>query len=186
MTRCYESASQRATAWRHVRAIAALPFMNSVVIPTALLALTGRGAALHPPTVSGAAASVLGGALLAGGFALVAHAIALFVRVGHGTLAPWDPTRRIVTEGAYRHARNPMKAGLFLVLLGEAALFRSLPLLGWFAVFALVNAVYIRVSEEPGLRRRFGPAYEDYCARVPRWFPTFGARRRRERQGEPA
>ena len=25
--------------------------------------------------------------------------------------------------------------------------------------------------EEPGLRRRFGAEYEEYCARVPRWLP---------------
>jgi protein-S-isoprenylcysteine O-methyltransferase Ste14 len=70
-----------------------------------------------------------------------------------------------------------MKAGLFLVLLAEAVLLRSPPLLAWFALFVAVNAVYIRVSEEPGLRARFGTAYDEYCARVPRWLPSVATRR---------
>jgi protein-S-isoprenylcysteine O-methyltransferase Ste14 len=77
-----------------------------------------------------------------------------------------------------------MKAGLFLVLFAEAVLLRSPPLFVWFAVFALVNAVYIRISEEPGLRARFGIAYERYCARVPRWVPSAATRRRHAKPGE--
>jgi protein-S-isoprenylcysteine O-methyltransferase Ste14 len=68
---------------------------------------------------------------------------------------------------------------LFLVLLAEAVLLRSPPLLGWLAVFAIVNAIYIRVSEEPGLRVRFGTTYDEYCARVPRWLPRVAAPRSR-------
>jgi protein-S-isoprenylcysteine O-methyltransferase Ste14 len=101
---------------------------------------------------------------------------------GQGTLAPWDPTAALVVRGAYRHLRNPMKAGLFLLLSGEAVVFRSLPLLGWFAVFALANVAYIRLFEEPGLRKRFGAAYGHYCARVPRWLPS-SSRAYREVEG---
>ena len=42
------------------------------------------------------------------------------------------------------------------------------------------HVVLLRV-EEPELRRRFGSKYDDYCDRVPRWFPLpqpkFDARR---------
>jgi protein-S-isoprenylcysteine O-methyltransferase Ste14 len=65
-----------------------------------------------------------------------------------------------------------MKAGLFLVLAGEALATQSVALLAWFACFTLVNVLYIRVHEEPGLAKRFGAAYLDYCARVPRWWPV--------------
>ena len=38
-------------------------------------------------------------------------------------LVPWDPTRRLVVRGIYRHVRNPMITGVGAVLLDEAAVF---------------------------------------------------------------
>ncbi len=35
---------------------------------------------------------------------------------------------------------------------------------------ALAQFQVVRI-EEPLLRERFGQAYDDYCARVPRWIP---------------
>jgi protein-S-isoprenylcysteine O-methyltransferase Ste14 len=160
--------NERVSAWRHARAIALLPFMNTVVIPAALLAAFPLALTLNATTV---AAMLIGAALVAGGVALVAHSIGLFVRLGRGTLAPWDPTRQLVGAGAYGYTRNPMKGGLFLVLAGEAFLTQSAPLAAWFACFALANVLYIRLHEEPGLEARFGDPYRDYCARVPRWWP---------------
>lgn len=157
---------ERVTAWRHARAVALLPFMNTVVIPAALLWL------FPPSHGTGIAAALAGAALAAGGAALVVHSIRLFVRFGHGTLAPWDPTNELVAAGAYRYIRNPMKAGLFLVLAGETLLTHSAALAAWFVCFAIVNIVYIRLHEERGLEARFGARYCDYCARVPRWWPN--------------
>ena len=114
---------------------------------------------------------LLGGALVAAGVALVAWTATLFARIGRGTIAPWDPTRRLVVLGPYRHVRNPMISGVLAILLGEAAIFGSLPLLLWFAGVFAVNAVYLPLVEEPGLRRRFGPEYDEYRANVPRWLP---------------
>jgi protein-S-isoprenylcysteine O-methyltransferase Ste14 len=101
----------------------------------------------------------------------VTWTVSLFARIGKGTLAPWDPTSRLVVVGPYRHVRNPMISGVLTVLLGEAALFGSLPLLVWFGAAFAVNAVYFPLVEEPGLRERFGGDYEAYCAKVPRWLP---------------
>jgi protein-S-isoprenylcysteine O-methyltransferase Ste14 len=169
------------TAWRHARAVAMLPFTNTIVIPGVLLTL-------WPPLLRVDAASValllFGLPLVLCGTALVAHTIRLFVRLGRGTLAPWDPTRELVIAGAYRHSRNPMKGGLFLVLAGEAAVTRSAAIAVWFMCFALLNVVYIRLHEEPGLLARFGDRYRDYCACVPRWWPT--ARALRNRAAEAA
>ena len=165
------AAARSVTVWRHVRAIALLPFMNTVVIPAAILLVASRSGFAYHRTA--ATALALGGAIVAAGVALAGHSIRQFVRDGRGTLAPWDPTATLVTSGVYRYIRNPMKAGLFLILLGEAAMLGSPPLLAWFAVFVTANVAYIRWSEEPGLRKRFGGAYERYCARVPRWVPRF-------------
>lgn len=166
--------SERVAASRHVRAIALLPLTNTVAIPSVLLLL-------WPPTYPLQWEAALAGCALAAiGAALVVHCIRLFVRFGCGTLAPWDPTRALVSAGAYRYSRNPMKAGLFLVLAGEALAAQSVALTVWFVCFAIVNVVYIQFHEEPGLLKRFGGRYDDYCDRVPRWWPTLRSLRRQE------
>jgi protein-S-isoprenylcysteine O-methyltransferase Ste14 len=117
-----------------------------------------------------------GFALALGGFALWAWTVRLFASVGRGTLAPWDPTRNLVAVGPYRHVRNPMISGVLGVLTGEALAFGSVSLVVWAAAFLAVNHVYFLAVEEPGLRRRFGAAYEEYRRSVPRWIPRGSAR----------
>jgi protein-S-isoprenylcysteine O-methyltransferase Ste14 len=159
-------------AWRQLRAIGLLPGMVTLVVPGVVLCRTEAvsfgwglptGLAWLPP--------VLGAALIGLGLLLVVQTVALFVRVGRGTLAPWDPTSRLVVRGPYRHVRNPMISGVMSILLGEAALLGSLPLLIWSGAFFAMNAVYLPLVEEPGLIRRFGADYERYRAHVARWVP---------------
>ena len=114
---------------------------------------------------------ILGGALVCLGLTLMVATIRLFVTVGQGTLAPWNPPQRLVVQGVYRHVRNPMIAGVLFVLLGEAMLAASLPLFFWFVLFVIGNAVYIPLAEEPGLLERFGDSYLAYRRNVPRWIP---------------
>jgi protein-S-isoprenylcysteine O-methyltransferase Ste14 len=152
------------SVWRHVLAIGMLPFVVTVVVP-------GLVAWRNEADLAAWQLTLLGVALIALGLALVTWTIALFARVGRGTLAPWDPTSRLVVVGPYRHVRNPMISGVLAILLGEAALFASAPLLLWFAAVFTVNAVYFPLVEEPGLRKRFGEEYDAYRANVPRWLP---------------
>ena len=90
---------------------------------------------------------------------------------GDGTLAPWDPPRRLVVRGPYRFVRNPMISGVIFVLFSEALILRSLPLAAWAATFLVINLIYIPLSEEPMLRARFGDDYEEYCRHVRRFLP---------------
>jgi protein-S-isoprenylcysteine O-methyltransferase Ste14 len=64
-----------------------------------------------------------------------------------------------------------MIAGVFFVLLGETSFFGSMWLLGWCAIFFLINMIYIPLFEEPGLAKRFGDDYLLYKRNVPRWIP---------------
>lgn len=105
------------------------------------------------------------------GLILLVNTARLFSRVGQGTLAPWDPPRRLVILGPYRYVRNPMISGVMFMLLGEAALLWSGAVLGWFVFGVLLNTVYFKLSEEPGLLKRFGQAYRTYRANVPMWVP---------------
>ena len=147
---------------RHLAAVLLLPGTVCVLVPAGLVG----DAELAPSPLP-----LLGAVLLAAGLAVIGWTVSLFARVGRGTLAPWDPTSALVVRGPYRHVRNPMISGVIAVLLGEAALVGSLALLAWAAIVFAVNAVYFPLVEEPGLRRRFGPAYDEYAARTPRWVP---------------
>jgi protein-S-isoprenylcysteine O-methyltransferase Ste14 len=169
------------SAWRQARAIALLPGTVTVVVPAVILA-TGEG-----PDVGwgleGALAALpvaAGVVLIVAGLALWLWTVRLFARVGKGTLAPWDPTRRLVVEGPYGHVRNPMITAVLAVLVGEGALLGSPALLAWAGVFFIVNHAFFVVREEPGLERRFGDEYREYKRQVPRWIP------RRTPWGHPA
>ena len=109
--------------------------------------------------------------LIAFGLGLFASSLRRFATEGEGTLAPWDPPRRLVLRGPYRYVRNPMISGVLFVLFGEALLLLSRPHLVWALIFLGMNFLLIPLFEEPDLRRRFGDSYVDYCRHVPRLFP---------------
>ena len=59
----------------------------------------------------------------------------------------------------------------FLVLTGETLLFQSKGLFIYLLImFGIIN-ISLMVSEEPGLRKRFGEPYIQYCKSVGRWIP---------------
>ena len=156
---------------RHARAVLALPFTMAVVVPALVLGATGGYAPRWPAGAARIAVGALGAALVVAGVALAAWTVGLFGTVGRGTLAPWDPPTRLVVAGPYRHVRNPMLTGVQAVLWGEALAWGAPALAVWAAAFTALNAVYIPLREEPGLRARFGAAYERYARHVPRWLP---------------
>jgi len=141
-----------------------------VMIPRWLL----RGYAAtdtHWPTQTSTIGRVAGAAVFLAGFALFAWCLSLFARIGKGTLAPWDPTQRLVVVGPYRYVRNPMITGVVTMLIGEALFHGSRVLAIWAATFIALNSVYFIALEEPGLEHRFGDDYRRYKAAVPRWIP---------------
>jgi protein-S-isoprenylcysteine O-methyltransferase Ste14 len=150
---------------RHLLAVALLPFVVVVVIPRWLLR-SFPGVDTHWSGLW-----LLGAGFFICGLALFTWCLSLFARVGQGTLAPWDPTQRLVAVGPYRHMRNPMITGVTAMLLGEALYFGSWLLALWACAFVAINHVYFVLSEEPGLERRFGESYRAYKVHVPRWIP---------------
>lgn len=165
------SVAEGAGPARQLRAVVLLPAMAVVVVPAALCIVYGTNVGWDLPGIAAAAPALLGVALAALGLRLIHRTISLFSRLGEGTLAPWDPTRKLVVEGPYRRVRNPMITGVFTVLLGETALLGAPEMLVWAGAFALVNAIYMPLFEEPRLVRRFGDDYLSYKRNVPRWIP---------------
>jgi protein-S-isoprenylcysteine O-methyltransferase Ste14 len=162
-------------AWRQLRAIVLLPGVVFGVIPGLIVYFTGLDTfciGWFCP-VTRIILPIIGLSFAAVGLSVMIAAIRLFATVGKGTLAPWDPPSRFVAQGVYRHVRNPMISGGLVVLLSEAVLAASLPLLCWFVFVFMVNAVYFPLVEEPGLARRFGEDYLVYKRNVPRWIPRW-------------
>lgn len=160
------------STFKQIRAIALLPGTVTLVVPGIIIYGTGAvnlGWSLLPPL--NLAPLALGFLLIGLGFFLWLQTTILFVTIGNGTLAPWDPTQKLVVRGIYRHVRNPMISGVGGLLLGEAILLGSSPLLYWFLFFMLLNMLYIPLLEEPGLAHRFGDDYLLYKKNVPRWIP---------------
>ena len=142
-----------------------------VFIPAIILWLTRDtkfAAALAAP---GQARFWLALAAAFAGLFLCVWTVSLFTRFGDGTPAPWNPPKKLVIRGPYRHVRNPMITGVLLILLAEAFLFQSLPLAAWMVFFFVGNAIYFPLVEAKGLEERFGEDYRVYKANVPRWIP---------------
>jgi protein-S-isoprenylcysteine O-methyltransferase Ste14 len=150
---------------RSLLAAALLPGTVTVVVPWLIV---GRGAS--------AGARWPGLALVAVGAAVLFRCIWEFAVSGRGTLAPVDPPKNLVVSGLYRYVRNPMYAGIVLILAGEAWAFAS----GWLAMYAagffLVVNLFIIFYEEPALVRKFGESYAEYMRTVPRWVPKLPGR----------
>jgi protein-S-isoprenylcysteine O-methyltransferase Ste14 len=114
---------------------------------------------------------VVGGVLVLAGAAFLVHAFARFVTEGSGTPAPIAPTERLVIGGVYRYVRNPMYLAVVTVIVGQAFVFGQLGLLVYALAVGLTMAAFVRLYEEPTLRRRYGAEYDEYRRHVRGWWP---------------
>ena len=101
--------------------------------------------------------------------------VTLFRKFGEGTPAPWDPPKKMIIRGPYRHVRNPMITSVLIILFAEAIFFQSWPIALWMLIFFVGNTIYFPFIEERGLVKRFGEDYLKYKAHVPRWIPRLKA-----------
>jgi len=84
----------------------------------------------------------------------------------------------LVTAGPYAHVRNPLYVGNFLTALGFTVAFTGgLSRRGRATMTALALGTMLGVYativplEEAYLRKKFGPAFDEYAQRVPRLVP---------------
>lgn len=77
----------------------------------------------------------------------------------------------LVTEGLFEHTRNPLYVGKFLMVLGTGlGSNRSTALVAIVLAYCFMYHA-ITLAEEAYLRGRFGAAFDEYCRRVPRYWP---------------
>jgi protein-S-isoprenylcysteine O-methyltransferase Ste14 len=76
----------------------------------------------------------------------------------------------LLTQGIYSRIRHPRYVETVLWVLGYALFTNYLALYLTFLFLLLIIHVIV-LLEEKELKERFGPAYEEYCRRVPRYIP---------------
>jgi len=137
-----------------------------VYLPSRFLSWSG----IVAPATTGAP-QVAGMLMVAIGTALAFRCLFIFVFIGKGTPAPFDPPRKLVIRGPYRFVRNPMYIGAGMTLAGAALFYESISIFIYAGLFFLITHLFVVLYEEPTLRRAFGDEYVAYCRRVRRWRP---------------
>ena len=158
---------------RWVIPIIVLPGTALVFVPLLIVWLTCNTGVAGVAAGTDAVTSWIAVAFGVPGAVLSVWAMSMFFRFGEGTAAPWDPPQKLVVAGPYRHVRNPMLAGVISMLIAESLFLQSWPLGIWALFFFVVNSIYFRFVEEPGLCSRFGDSYQIYCQHVGRWMPRW-------------
>jgi len=157
---------------------------------------TGRPARFGAIAFAGALVAGIAGVVLAAGGAVAAQAVSAWLGVLGVVIAvagvvavsgsqavmgdAWrigvDPSERtgLVTDGVFRWARNPIFTGMIATQVG---VFLMVP--SWLTGLALVLLVagievQVRRVEEPYLARAHGDQYQEYRARVGRFWPGIG------------
>lgn len=125
----------------------------------------------QPAWFASPAFRIIGILVVVAGVICIIECFARFALKGRGTPAPVAPTEFLVESGLYRHLRNPMYAGVLSVIFGQALVLGSAALLQYALLMGIVFHTFVRLYEEPTLRRQFGPSYDEYRANVPRWRP---------------
>lgn len=121
-----------------------------------------------PDWAGGAALRWLAATLFLASFLIIAVAqiqMGASWRIG----VPKEGPGALVAHGLFRWSRNPIFIGMIGTLI---ALFLWSPHIGTAAALAAIwTLVLIQVRiEEEALREKHGAAYQEYSARVPRWF----------------
>lgn len=154
-----------------IKAIIILPGTALIFVPGLIMWFSGEAATHFTPLNPADLRLWIALVPLGIGLAFAMWTVRLFIHIGLGTPAPWNPPKKLVVHGPYRHARNPMITSVLFILGAEALWFGLWPIAGWMLVFFVANAIYFPLKEEPDLERRFGADYRQYKANVPRWIP---------------
>jgi protein-S-isoprenylcysteine O-methyltransferase Ste14 len=149
-------------AW-NLRRISTLQWLALKLFHTGLMSF---GAASSAVIVAGALAAGAGAWLRVWGAASLGYAAVHDGQMQGGGL---------VAAGPYRHVRNPLYLGGWLVFL---ALVLLMPLSGALVAPILITVHFLRLilGEEAFLSAKLGEAYREYLARVPRLMPSLRTR----------
>ena len=113
-------------------------------------------------------ADALGWALVVAGLALAVWA-ALWFRRKRTSIEPRDRPTALIVEGPFRIDRNPIYAGMALMLIGAALVLGALSSVALAFAFPWIVTRRFVLGEEAALREAFGAEADAYIARTRRW-----------------
>jgi protein-S-isoprenylcysteine O-methyltransferase Ste14 len=170
----------RPSTTRNVAALRAKSLLNAVlffcIFMVALPALARLALPMELP-LPRSARLWLAGALALSGVLAWMSCLEVFSRRGGGTPLPADAPRQLVTTGLFGRVRNPIMVAELLVIWSVALYLANVGVMLYAASMSIAAHLAVIYIEEPELRRRFGPLYEEYCRSVPRWFPRLTMKR---------
>jgi protein-S-isoprenylcysteine O-methyltransferase Ste14 len=115
-------------------------------------------------------------ALVTPGFVLLAAGLALDVWAmwtmfsARTNILPHRAADRLVTSGPFGLMRNPIYVGNTVATIGLGMALQN----GWLLAVAVAAAAFTHrlavVREEAHLKQKFGKAWDEYAARVKRWW----------------
>lgn len=154
-----------AWAFLHAQGVQRVAGLAFALAGTALIAATiavaaGAIAAQPAPLALGTAIIALGTGTVIVAQVQMGNAWRVGVRAGDAPL--------FVTAGLFRFSRNPIFVGMILMALGVALAGETAWCWAAAAIFTLACHIQTRI-EEAHLSHQFGPDYEDFRRRVPRW-----------------
>ncbi|MGB6906120.1 MAG: isoprenylcysteine carboxylmethyltransferase family protein [Methyloceanibacter sp.] len=113
-------------------------------------------------------ALAVGGSLALAGLALGVLSIREFRRAST-SVVPGEPSTTLLETGPYRFTRNPIYIGLVILYFALAIVLTS----AWMLVLLIPVLIVLQRGvverEEAYLKTKFGDAYRQYQARMPRW-----------------
>jgi protein-S-isoprenylcysteine O-methyltransferase Ste14 len=153
--------SLSATRWGWVELLVVPEPLVLAALSYALWTREAPVAALPPLRV---AAALAAGVFAAGGVALTIWAFLSLPSVGSGHYVL--ERQPIVDRGAYGWLRHPIYLAAFMIWIGLALAYLSLPALLLLGLYVIpIYSLYIR-EEEKLMVERYGDAYRDYRERV--------------------
>lgn len=152
-------------------------FFASFITLFVLLALQLDRSLTLPRLFPGPFNLILSLPILFPGLSLIGWSVLHFLKV-KGTPVPFNPPPRLVADGPYAHARNPMLSGVFISLFGFGILIGSFSFTFIFTpLFVALNVWELKAIEEPELAKRLGEEYLEYKNKTPMFIPNFKRRR---------
>jgi len=114
---------------------------------------------------------VIGWPIMILGLTILLMCVWDFYRIGRGTLAPWDPPKKLVIVGLYRFVRNPMYVGVLTWVAGWSLMSGSWRMGIYAVVLFIMFHLRVLYYEEPNLAKLFPENWAEYRRRVHRWLP---------------
>ncbi|MFX4261887.1 methyltransferase family protein [Pelotomaculum propionicicum] len=116
---------------------------------------------------------VTGALVMLIGFGFFVISIAVLLDRGGG-LPAFELTNKLAAKDIYKHTRNPMSLGVYLICIGLSILGGSTFFILWSLIVIIpAHVFFLKYFEERELEIRFGDPYREYRRKVPFLIPNF-------------